>query len=71
MLIKVVPSKDISTKSLRASDYVLSPKHEAEALTKGWRRDNGLEGLIHARAAAMRDLERRIIKLVQRALEEK
>ena len=71
MLIKVVPSKDISTKSLRASDYVLSPKHEAEALTKQWRRDNGIGGLIHARAAAIKDLEWRIAELVRRALEEK
>lgn len=68
MYTKIVSSKDLTSLSLRASDYAASPKYKAEKLLTNWMKAN--PGFMHPSTPAMKDLKKRIADAIREALEE-
>lgn len=64
--IAVVSSEALSTKSLRAKDYVFSPREEAKALVDAWVQENPL---LNRKSKGVRDLERLVEGLLIAALD--
>lgn len=70
MRIKIVDAANITTQTLRASDYVYHPKTRAEELVQQWLDDMGLRGFIHTNGTPMKELQKRIQQELERALDE-
>lgn len=70
MRTKIVDSSELSSKSLRASDYVTSPEKVADAVVGDWLDAHGLRSLLRVNGAVMKDLKKRVRAVVMAALED-
>lgn len=66
MRTQIVPSDKLTTRTLLASDYVFSPRIEADRLIDAWLKDN--PGFMHRRTPAMKDLRAKIVEKLEAAL---
>lgn len=65
MKIKVVPAEGITSKSLRASDYVVVGTQVADRVIDQWLDESGLRGVLRRDSAAMKLLRKRIAQAVE------
>lgn len=68
--VQIVSSGRLTSKSLRAQDYILSPSHLAKRLVDDWAEEECLDRLLRKDAPARRSLVKRAEDVIRGAIEQ-